>query len=62
MQLPSYGERYVLEHGVSAAQGRVDYLNNRIQAEILKRPINSRAIDNLIDEAENIRKAIHPVS
>lgn len=51
----SYGEKYVQDHGLEAAQKRVDKLDSRISEEHSNG--NSHTL-NLIDEADNIRKAI----
>jgi hypothetical protein len=50
----SYGEKYVAESGIEGAQKRLDFLNEEINSG--KR--TSKDMDNLVDEAENIRKAI----
>jgi hypothetical protein len=55
---PSYGQKYVSEQGVDAARARVEHLDLRVQEELTKRPVNTRGIENLIDEADNIRKAL----
>lgn len=59
--IKSYGERYISEHGLAKAQERVNYLDNRIQQEFAGMTAKHRhwSVENLIDEAHNIRKAIH---
>jgi len=52
----TYGEKYIADYGMAAAVKRVEYLKNRAAEEIKRRCL--RTADNLIDEYDNIEKAI----
>jgi hypothetical protein len=54
--VPSYGEKYLAESGVKATQDRVRHLNNRIAEETKAGKL--RTAQNLIEEAENLRKTL----
>lgn len=52
----TYGEKYIAERGLESAKARVLHLNKRIAAETA---LGDLALArSMIDEAENLRKAI----
>lgn len=58
----SYGDKWVRLNGIESAKGRVRTLDALIQQETdIKTRQGNHNVENLIDEADNIRKAINKV-
>lgn len=54
----SYGEKYIQQQGVEAAQARVRHLNEQFQNAMVVGQSDPQRAANLADEAENIRRAL----